>query len=90
MSTNNTPEVTIDGRRVEVSETLLEKYNQPGPRYTSYPTAPEWDDNFGAEDLRQAFREANAKPNPAPLSLYFHSVLRTPIGVARERRPWTL
>ncbi|PYT04683.1 MAG: oxygen-independent coproporphyrinogen III oxidase [Acidobacteria bacterium] len=62
----------IDRERVAVSKDVLNKYNQPGPRYTSYPTAPEWDDNFGAEDLRQAFREANAKLHPAPLSLYFH------------------
>jgi oxygen-independent coproporphyrinogen III oxidase len=72
MSTNDTLEVVIDGRKVAVSAQLLEKYNQPGPRYTSYPTAPEWDDNFGATQLLEAFREANAKPAPAPLSLYFH------------------
>ena len=42
------------------------------PRYTSYPTAPEWDDCFGAAQLLEAFREANTKPHPAPLSLYFH------------------
>jgi oxygen-independent coproporphyrinogen-3 oxidase len=72
MSSNKTQNVVIDGQSVSVSAQLLEKYNQPGPRYTSYPTAPEWDDNFGAEQLREAFREANAKPEPAPLSLYFH------------------
>lgn len=72
MNTNSTLEVTIDGQTVAVSAQLLDKYNQPGPRYTSYPTAPEWDDNFGAAQLRQAFREANAKPDPAPVSLYFH------------------
>jgi oxygen-independent coproporphyrinogen-3 oxidase len=72
MNTNDTLEVIIDGKLITVSEAVLSKYNQPGPRYTSYPTAPEWDDNFGANELRQAFREANAKPDPAPLSLYFH------------------
>ncbi|MEK6406127.1 MAG: oxygen-independent coproporphyrinogen III oxidase [Acidobacteriota bacterium] len=72
MSTNNTLEVVIDGQPVAVSAKLLEKYNQPGPRYTSYPTAPEWDDTFGPAQLREAFREANAKPHPAPASLYFH------------------
>lgn len=72
MSANDTLEVAIDGQPVTVSAQLLEKYNQPGPRYTSYPTAPEWDDHFGAAQLREAFREANAKPCPAPLSLYFH------------------
>lgn len=67
-----TLEVTIDDSPVSVSIELLDKYNQPGPRYTSYPTAPEWDDTFGAPQLRQVFREANTKPQPAPISLYFH------------------
>ena len=70
--TNETLEVTIDGARVNVSPALLEKYNQPGPRYTSYPTAPEWDDGFGPQDFIQAVKAADAKPDPAPLSLYFH------------------
>src|SRR5438128_3667776 len=72
MSTNDALEMIVGDERVEISPALLEKYNQPGPRYTSYPTAPEWDDSFGETELRQAFREANSKPNPAPLSLYFH------------------
>jgi oxygen-independent coproporphyrinogen III oxidase len=72
MNMLGTLDVMIDGVRVPVSEAVLDKYNQPGPRYTSYPTAPEWDDSFGEAELREAFREANAKPNPAPLSLYFH------------------
>jgi oxygen-independent coproporphyrinogen III oxidase len=65
-------EVRIGGAAVTVTSAMLEKYNQPGPRYTSYPTAPEWDDQFGPAELREVFREANAKPAPAPLSLYFH------------------
>ena len=72
MNTVDTLEVMIDGAPLTVSQTVLDKYNQPGPRYTSYPTAPEWDDSFGETELREAFREANAKPDPAPLSLYFH------------------
>jgi len=65
-------ELTIDNERLEISQATLDKYNQPGPRYTSYPTAPEWDDRFGEAELREAFAEANRKANPAPLSLYFH------------------
>ena len=41
--------------RFEISEAFLEKYNRPGPRYTSYPTAPVWQDNFGADDLEQFY-----------------------------------
>src|SRR4030095_3843071 len=48
MNASEMLEVTIDNSQVSVSPELLDKYNQPGPRYTSYPTAPEWDDTFGA------------------------------------------
>src|SRR5258707_3064985 len=72
MNTLDRVEVIIDGSPLSVSGEVLDKYNQPGPRYTSYPTAPEWDDSFGETELRQALHEANAKPQPAPLSLYFH------------------
>jgi oxygen-independent coproporphyrinogen-3 oxidase len=72
MNAIETLELTIDHKVVAVSSLLLNKYNQAGPRYTSYPTAPEWDDSFGEAQLREAFHEANAKPDPAPLSLYFH------------------
>src|ERR1044071_2570909 len=72
MTTKGTLEVNMGGERAILTTALLEKYNQPGPRYTSYPTAPEWDDEFGGPELRQAFKEANSRPNPAPLSLYFH------------------
>lgn len=72
MNVLDTLEVIVDGAPLSVSEDVLDKYNQPGPRYTSYPTAPEWDDSFGETQLYQAFSEANAKTNPAPLSLYFH------------------
>ncbi|HLG14450.1 MAG TPA: coproporphyrinogen III oxidase, partial [Blastocatellia bacterium] len=53
-------------------QALIDKYNQPGPRYTSYPTAPAWDDNFGAAEFREALTRSNTKPGPPPLSLYFH------------------
>ncbi len=32
---------------LHVGEEFLAKYNRPGPRYTSYPTAPVWNDAFG-------------------------------------------
>jgi len=72
MSAGERLELVFDGERVAASPTMLDKYNQPGPRYTSYPTAPEWDDTFGEAELRQAFDEANRRTKPAPLSLYFH------------------
>ena len=31
------------------------KYSKPGPRYTSYPTAPEFSENFKEENLKDAY-----------------------------------
>jgi oxygen-independent coproporphyrinogen-3 oxidase len=49
-------------------EQLLNKYNTSGPRYTSYPTALEFHDDFKHNDLIQAIQES---PN-RELSLYVH------------------
>ncbi|HLV95606.1 MAG TPA: oxygen-independent coproporphyrinogen III oxidase [Candidatus Acidoferrales bacterium] len=54
----------------QISEAFLEKYNRPGPRYTSYPTAPVWKDDFGPDDLEQYF--ATADTRATPVSLYMH------------------
>jgi oxygen-independent coproporphyrinogen-3 oxidase len=51
---------------------LLRRYDQPGPRYTSYPTAPQFSSDFGAEQLREAARNSNGDPIPSRLSLYVH------------------
>ena len=55
---------------LEVSEEFLAKYNRPGPRYTSYPTAPVWDDKFRQADLEEFLR--NADSAATPVSLYMH------------------
>ncbi len=47
---------------------LIPKYERPGPRYTSYPTAPVWSEEFGENE----FREALARAANRPLSLYIH------------------
>jgi oxygen-independent coproporphyrinogen-3 oxidase len=60
----------LNRERFEISEEFLEKYNRPGPRYTSYPTAPVWQDNFGPDDLEQYYATANAAHSP--VSLYMH------------------
>src|ERR1700689_1218830 len=54
----------------QISDAILEKYNRPGPRYTSYPTAPVWKDDFGPEDLESFY--ARAENDSTPLSLYMH------------------
>ncbi|WP_058911940.1 oxygen-independent coproporphyrinogen III oxidase [Entomohabitans teleogrylli] len=47
---------------------LIQKYNYSGPRYTSYPTALEFSENFAAADFQQAV----ARYPERPLSLYVH------------------
>ncbi len=53
---------------------LINKYNIPGPRYTSYPTVPYWDDTSFSyqkwlDSLRKSFAESNFKEG---ISLYIH------------------
>lgn len=51
---------------------VLKKFNQPGPRYTSYPTAPLFSDRFTAADFRKEILDTNAEGDASDLSLYFH------------------
>lgn len=53
---------------------LINKYNIPGPRYTSYPTVPYWDDgSFSAkgweESVIHSFKESNKEEG---ISIYIH------------------
>ncbi|MCG3663114.1 oxygen-independent coproporphyrinogen III oxidase [Aliarcobacter butzleri] len=45
------------------------KYSKPGPRYTSYPTAPEFSETFTQDDLKEFY---NNQSDDRPLSLYIH------------------
>lgn len=47
---------------------LLSKYNTSGPRYTSYPTALEFHDNFTHDDFIEAVKHSSNRE----LSLYVH------------------
>lgn len=47
---------------------LIQKYNYSGPRYTSYPTALEFNQDYN----EQAFIEATQRYPDRPLSLYVH------------------
>lgn len=49
---------------------MLSRYDLTGPRYTSYPTAPQFSDAFSEQDLYNAIARSNA--SDSPLSLYFH------------------
>jgi oxygen-independent coproporphyrinogen-3 oxidase len=69
---NESLTINIQTETLQVSGALLERYNVPGPRYTSYPTAPEWVESFGAEDFERACAETNAQRPAPPLSIYVH------------------
>lgn len=56
------------GSEVAWNLDLIKKYNHSGPRYTSYPTALEFNEQYGEQDFQQA---AKRYPN-RPLSLYVH------------------
>ncbi|HVS75670.1 MAG TPA: radical SAM protein, partial [Steroidobacteraceae bacterium] len=51
---------------------LLLRYDIAGPRYTSYPTAPQFRPDFGETQYREHARRSNAGFTPRPLSLYLH------------------
>ena len=50
-------------------EALLRRFDTPGPRYTSYPTADRFVDAFPVDTVQQALRRRAAG---APLSVYVH------------------
>ncbi len=55
-----------------IDRKLVEKYSLRGPRYTSYPTAPEWTDRVGSREYWKHIRETNQSEHTHPLSLYIH------------------
>jgi oxygen-independent coproporphyrinogen-3 oxidase len=57
-----------------MKNSILQKYNVPGPRYTSYPTVPYWDESdfvyqHWIDTLKRSFAESNSEEG---LSLYIH------------------
>lgn len=55
-------------------KSLIQKYNIPGPRYTSYPTVPFWDDaTFSKEKWIETFKRSFIESNNSEgISLYIH------------------
>lgn len=66
----DTAEFQIGSERYRVSEEFLARYNRPGPRYTSYPTAPVWKENYLVPDLISSLGESDSAQTA--LSLYMH------------------
>jgi oxygen-independent coproporphyrinogen-3 oxidase len=65
-------DIKIQSETLNVTPEILERYNVPGPRYTSYPTAPEWLDSFGPADFEEAVKQSDGNGATRPLSLYMH------------------
>jgi len=54
-------------------QSLLQQYNIPVPRYTSYPTVPYWKEAIDAEQWKSVFSEQFIKGNRTKgISLYLH------------------
>lgn len=50
---------------------LLKKYDRPGPRYTSYPTAPVWNEQVNADSYRKTLGSSSTDKEQ-PLAVYNH------------------
>ncbi len=51
---------------------LISRYNLYGPRYTSYPTATQFNEDFGEKEYYQTVIDSNEDFLPKPLSIYVH------------------
>ena len=51
---------------------ILRRHDVPVPRYTSYPTSPQFHADFGEEQLRRWAWRSNVRATPHPLSIYVH------------------
>jgi len=56
---------------MKLTTQFLEKYNQTGPRYTSYPPATSFNTEFSQADYVQALIQSNSE-NPKNISIYIH------------------
>jgi len=58
---------------IKVNPLLIRKYNQPVPRYTSYPTVPYWKNDLAIEKWQEAFAAQFNIHNAADgISIYIH------------------
>lgn len=56
----------------EIDLKKFKKYDKPGPRYTSYPTAPQFNESFTHEGYLDEIVKTNYGANLPDLSLYYH------------------
>lgn len=66
----NTTAPDCNASPIGLDPALIARYDVPGPRYTSYPTALQFTPQFGPDDYRTLWRNDSA--TDTPLSLYVH------------------
>lgn len=69
-NTNNPESRAHSASEVCFDAQLMNRYGGRGPRYTSYPTALQFDDEFTQADYRRHVARSNE--GSPPLSLYIH------------------
>lgn len=57
---------------ITFNKELINRYNLLGPRYTSYPAATQFSEEFGIKDYCQVIKDSNEDLLPKPLSIYIH------------------
>jgi oxygen-independent coproporphyrinogen III oxidase len=57
---------------LDFDQELIKKYDKSGPRYTSYPTAPQFTSEYTEETLKKSIQRSNTEMIPKALSLYVH------------------
>ncbi len=56
----------------EIDLKKFSRYDKPGPRYTSYPTAPQFNESFTQKDFADEIIKTNSNSFAPDISLYFH------------------
>ena len=70
MSINTSPLHPV--QQLEIDAGLIQRLSQSGPRYTSYPTADRFTEQFSCRDYLHAVNHLHARGTRQPLSLYVH------------------
>jgi oxygen-independent coproporphyrinogen-3 oxidase len=70
MSINTSPLHPV--QQLEIDADLIQRLSQSGPRYTSYPTADRFTEQFSCRDYLHAVNHLHARGTRQPLSLYVH------------------
>lgn len=59
-------------QKIHLNQSLIQRYDHAGPRYTSYPTAKQFHGDVNDDDYKAWISASNEDPIPATLSLYLH------------------